>query len=113
MKFNDYQELAADTAIYPEMGTASPLALAYVSLGVAGEGGEVAEKTKKLIRNLSPVDSDFRLKMTKELGDVLWYVAMMCCELGISMDTVAAENLEKLADRKRRGVLNRGEGDSR
>jgi NTP pyrophosphatase (non-canonical NTP hydrolase) len=47
-----------------------------------------------------------------ELGDVLWYVAMMAYELGFDLNTVAENNLQKLRSRLDRGVV-QGEGDSR
>ena len=46
MEFNQYQELARSTAIYP-----AEYGLVYTALGLAGESGEVAEKVKKLIRD--------------------------------------------------------------
>jgi NTP pyrophosphatase (non-canonical NTP hydrolase) len=50
--------------------------------------------------------------MSKELGDVLWYVAQIASELGLDLDEVAQANLEKLLSRQRRGVLS-GSGDDR
>ncbi|MCW2970542.1 MAG: hypothetical protein JWO23_1669 [Solirubrobacterales bacterium] len=53
-----------------------------------------------------------RRAMSKELGDVLWYVAQIATELGLDLDEVAQANLEKLLSRQRRGVLS-GSGDDR
>jgi len=50
--------------------------------------------------------------MSKELGDVLWYVAQLASELGLELDEIAAQNLEKLFSRQERGVLS-GSGDDR
>lgn len=50
--------------------------------------------------------------IAKELGDVLWYVAAICDELGLEMSDVARRNVEKLSDRQERGVI-QGEGDER
>ena len=51
-------------------------------------------------------------KVELELGDVLWYVANLADDLGLSMQTIATKNIDKLRDRQRRNVLH-GEGDDR
>lgn len=109
MNFSQYQKKSRRTAIYPNRGKN----FIYPVLGLAGESGEVAEKFKKLIRDPKRrVDKHFRVEITKELGDVLWYIAQICAELKIKMDDVAALNIAKLASRKKRGVLH-GDGDNR
>jgi len=108
MNFSEYQQKAGSTAVYPNRGNH----IAYPALGLAGEAGEVAEKVKKLLRGDYPLDDALRAVLTKELGDVLWYVAAVCHEVGIDMQDVAETNVAKLASRKERGVL-RGDGDDR
>lgn len=109
MEFKEYEKLAAKTAIYPERGHN----LIYPVLGLLGESGEVAEKVKKLIRDLDyDIDENFTENIKKELGDVLWYIAAICFELGISMEEVAKTNMEKLSSRKLRNKIH-GEGDNR
>jgi NTP pyrophosphatase (non-canonical NTP hydrolase) len=88
------------------------LNIAYVSLGL-GEVGELQGKVKKIIRDSGGVVTiETRKAISKELGDVLWYVSECCNNFGISMDDVAKENLSKLKSRKERGVLE-GSGDDR
>ena len=112
MDMSFYQTKVAETAIYPESGTGSMLALAYVGLGL-GEAGEVQGKIKKVIRDYDGVlDDGHRVAIMKELGDLMWYVARTCSELSLDLDAVAYQNLEKLADRRERGVL-QGSGDDR
>ena len=112
MNFSDYQTKVAETAIYPDSGTGSMLALAYVGLGL-GEAGEVQGKIKKVLRDQGGVVEDGnRVAIMKELGDVLWYVARAASELSLDLDDVAFHNLNKLADRRERGVL-QGSGDDR
>ncbi|MFU8773914.1 MAG: nucleoside triphosphate pyrophosphohydrolase family protein [Anaerolineales bacterium] len=107
--FNDYQDLAMSTAVYPQRGSN----LAYPALGLNGEAGEVAEKVKKILRDKGGVlDDETRLALKKELGDVLWYVAAMCSEAGLRMSEVAELNISKLRDRQGRDVLH-GSGDER
>ena len=54
----------------------------------------------------------FRDNIVDELGDALWFVAMMARHLGVSLEEVMRRNLDKLADRQTRGVII-GDGDKR
>jgi NTP pyrophosphatase (non-canonical NTP hydrolase) len=104
----EYQRLSRRTAEYPREAW-----LAYPALGLAGEAGEVAEHAKKAIRDDGgAVLPERREALAKELGDVLWYVAQLASELELDLDEIAADNLEKLLSRQRRGVLS-GSGDDR
>ncbi|NOZ82019.1 MAG: nucleoside triphosphate pyrophosphohydrolase family protein [Candidatus Micrarchaeota archaeon] len=106
MTFSEYQKESRKTAVYPR-------GIIYPALGLGGEAGEVLEKIKKIIRDREgKVDAEVLEKISKELGDVLWYIAQLCTELGLDMEEVARKNLEKLFSRKERGVL-KGEGDER
>jgi len=88
------------------------VALSYDGLGL-GEAGEVQGKIKKIIRDAGGVITpEATEEIKKELGDVLWYVASMCDNLGITLKDVASGNIEKLRDRNKRGVLE-GSGDNR
>lgn len=112
MDFDEYQEATMETAIYPEAGEGTELALAYVALGL-GEVGEVQGKIKKIIRDSAGQVSEEHVDaIKKELGDVLWYSARLCDELDISLESVAALNINKLQSRKQRGVIG-GSGDNR
>jgi NTP pyrophosphatase (non-canonical NTP hydrolase) len=119
LSFRDYQQLAVEAAIYPEVsiedgdGQGQWVSYLYPSLGLCGEAGEVAEKIKKLIRDKSGIveDSD-RAAIKKELGDVLWYVAALCKEFDLDMSDVAQSNIDKLAARRANGTLG-GSGDNR
>jgi len=104
-----YENLAGQTAIFPK-----DRALEYLALGMTSEAGEVAGKVKKLIRDGEDVEG-FELKkiaIASEIGDVLWYCAMMAKEVGVPLNTIMQENLRKLHDRKERGTL-QGSGDDR
>jgi NTP pyrophosphatase (non-canonical NTP hydrolase) len=109
MDLNNYQTSALQTAIYPNRGTNFP----YPALGLVGEAGEVADKLKKVIRDNDGVLTDpVRDAVAKELGDVLWYLAVLAYELDYDLNTIAQNNLDKLASRQERGVLS-GSGDNR
>ena len=109
MDLNNYQTAALQTAIYPNRGANFP----YPALGLVGEAGEVADKLKKVIRDNDGVLTDtVRDAVAKELGDVMWYVAVLAYELDYDLNTIAQNNLDKLASRQQRGVLS-GSGDNR
>ncbi len=115
ISFEEYEQEAAKTAIYP--GAGSVPGLTYAALGLSGESGEVAEKVKKLLRDGNGVSDgkytpDFVKALEKELGDVLWYLAAISREVGTSLASVADGNLRKLRDRAERQVLS-GSGDNR
>jgi|JI9StandDraft_1071089.scaffolds.fasta_scaffold38252_5 NTP pyrophosphatase (non-canonical NTP hydrolase) len=111
--FNEYQKLTLASAVYPEAGDATVAALSYCGLGLGGETGEVLEHLKKVQRDHAGVVSPERREaLSKELGDVLWYLGRLASELGLELDTVARKNIEKLQDRKNRGVI-QGSGDNR
>ena len=122
MNFKEYQKKAKQTAMYMKgFDKKYPLAkeearkiiaLSYVMNGL-GEVGEIQNKFKKIIRDdACVVTEEFKQDMMKELGDVLWYCANICEELGLSLDEVAEKNVEKLFSRQQRGVLT-GSGDNR
>lgn len=71
-------------------------ALCNWALGLAGESGEVVELVKKHCFHGKPIDIG---ELTKELGDVLWYVAALCNTLGLSLSSVMAVNIKKLEER--------------
>jgi NTP pyrophosphatase (non-canonical NTP hydrolase) len=109
MNFAEYQKEAIKTAVYPNKGSN----ITYPVLGLNGEAGEIAEKVKKIIRDKNGfVDDKIRGAIKKELGDVLWYVAALCDELGLDMNDVAVTNIKKLKDRQLRDALH-GSGDDR
>jgi NTP pyrophosphatase (non-canonical NTP hydrolase) len=111
--FTEYSADASGTATYPNLGEN----LVYPAMGLVGEAGEVCDKVKKIWRNQGTMsgqelNSLDREKILLEMGDVLWYLDAMCAEMGITLQTVARLNIEKLKDRWARGVI-KSEGDSR
>jgi NTP pyrophosphatase (non-canonical NTP hydrolase) len=113
MQLNEYQSKAKQTAIYR-------YPLVYTVLKLNGEAGELAEKVGKLLRDQGSdaypngfhYPMSHREALKAELGDVLWYVAAIASDLGLTLEDVAQSNLNKLADRAQRGVLS-GNGDAR
>ena len=108
MDFTTYQQKSRETAIYK-----NELKLLYPALGLAGEAGEVCEKIKKIYRDKDgEMSSNDRLDIRKELGDVLWYISQIACDIDVTLASVATANLEKLRVRKENGTLG-GSGDDR
>ncbi len=111
MEFNEYQQLASKTVLYAKQD--DHYKIMYLSMGIAGETGEVVEKIKKIARGETIVITDERREdLKKEIGDVLWYVSQLALHLGVTLDDVATHNIKKLADRAARGVIH-GQGDTR
>lgn len=109
MDCDDYQRAALRTARDKD----APDEFMHLVLGLVGETGEIAEKVKKLVRDkhsdLAQLD---RNDMAAEIGDVLWYAAVLANFLDLSLNEVAQRNVDKLADRQRRAVIG-GSGDIR
>lgn len=103
MNLNDYRFWTRETAIYPR-----DKAVEYLSLGLVSEAGEVAGKVKKLIRD-GTIDKE---SLKAEVGDVFWYLARICDEMGWNPYEVILYNKTKLNSRKERGTLS-GSGDNR
>ena len=110
MHLSEYQGKALNTYKVQEHHT--PLErLARLTLGLCGESGELAEKVKKVMRGDRELAEAFP-DIEKELGDVLWYLAVLSFEIITNLDRVAAINLEKLDSRDKRGMI-KGSGDAR
>ena len=119
MTIKEYQEAAHKFAAYGENPE-------YAYAGLAEEAGEVLGKRAKFIRKhhgIEPEQAFGRETMKadackyyddikKELGDVLWMVSEIATNCGLTLGEIMAHNIEKLTDRKARGVIV-GEGDNR
>lgn len=128
MDFKEYHERATKTKQFPPVylkrnktKTNSPqvvtfydeLGFVYPALGLAGESGEVVEVLKKILRNNNGVPTaEFVEKLKYELGDVLWYLDILCSEFGFTLEQVAELNVKKLESRVKRDKI-KSEGDFR
>jgi NTP pyrophosphatase (non-canonical NTP hydrolase) len=107
--FNTYQRQSRKT--WSLIHTDHPIV--YPTLGLVNEAGELAGKVKKIFRDKGgKISEEDRQALKGELGDVLWYLALICTELDLTLEEVASSNLEKLFDRLARGAI-KGEGDNR
>lgn len=108
MNFDEYQDNADKTAIYPR-----EFSILYPVLGLVGEAGEVANKVKKIIRDKGNIyETETISAIADELGDVLWYMAAIATDLGLNLNTIAERNVDKLDTRRKLNTLH-GSGDNR
>ena len=101
-----YQQLAKRTLVKdPSIGEGKPfgakfsdgeLMLVWNGLGLAGEAGEVVDHIKKGIFHKHGIDQE---KMVEEIGDLLWYAAALCTNLGVPLSDAMQKNIEKLKKR--------------
>jgi NTP pyrophosphatase (non-canonical NTP hydrolase) len=114
MTFEEYQRSTCTTAIYHETCQTAKDKMAYLISGLTSEAGEVAGKHKKWLRGdfINDTPGSFSIAIAKELGDVLWYAAQIAELIGTPLESIAAINIHKLAERQNQNKL-RGEGDNR
>ena len=89
MTLNEYQRFAMRTK-------SDKSSLVTVGLGLCGEAGEVADLIKKIDAQGHALDKD---KLIKEVGDVLWYIALAADTLGCTLEDIANLNVQKLMTR--------------
>lgn len=110
----DLQALVRRTARYPGCGHN----LMYPVVGLAGEIGELLEHIKKRVLrdplkyghmmsgeralriSATELSEGDKAKIIDELGDILWYVAALACELRVSLWDVVSWNMKKLTERE-------------
>lgn len=93
MNGNEYQKLALRTC--PE-SLEKPERLLNAVLGLSGESGEVADHVKKHLFQGHELD---RMAVVNELGDVLWYCALLADAVGVDLETAMELNVAKLQNR--------------
>lgn len=120
MTLTEYQRQAMTTCM------TSCNNFSYMFLNLVGEVGELASKVAKAIRKRDigftrdgdlmrrpfRMTDDLEHAMKLEAGDVLWQLAGLCSVMGWDLEQIAKMNLEKLASRQKRGVID-GNGDNR
>lgn len=114
MKLNEYQKEARLFAVNDD--------LLHFTFGLLEEAGEAAGVLKRVYRGDDGYEdfnwSDYGLseeaekKLAAELGDILWHIAVIADNLGLSLDAIAEYNLTKLQSRKQRDMI-KGSGDDR
>jgi NTP pyrophosphatase (non-canonical NTP hydrolase) len=113
MTLEEYQKQAMTTCM------ASSENFSYMFLNLVGEVGEFASKVAKAIRKnqvsvvyneiVGTTDDE---ELQKEAGDILWQLSGLCSVMGWKLEDIAQQNLDKLASRQQRNVID-GSGDNR
>ena len=121
LTLNEYQEKAMTTCLPTSYNWS------YMFLNLVGEVGEFASKVAKHIRKekayidvnqlmtecgCSYMSNEEIKDLQKEVGDVLWQLSGLCSVMGWSLEDIAQQNLDKLASRQQRNVIE-GSGDNR
>ena len=113
MTLEEYQKRAMTTCM------ASSENFSYMFLNLVGEVGEFASKVAKAIRKNQIsvvyneiVGSSDDEELQKEAGDILWQLSGLCSGMGWKLEDIAQQNLDKLASRQQRNVID-GSGDNR
>lgn len=90
---NHYQSLANRSA---GAGGEGNQRLIVSALGLAGEAGEFANLVKKMTAHGHDFDPE---ALKDELGDVLWYLAEAATAVGLELEDIASQNVDKLIKR--------------
>lgn len=107
--FDDYQEWATGKAVY---NYDNEINCFYPVFGLTSEVGEFNALIKRKIRGDDIPDEQLNSMAKKELGDILWYLAMCAYECDLSLSEIVEANKEKLESREKRNTL-KGSGDDR
>ena len=103
MSFEEYQRLVRKSAVYPKVNS---LGFIYPAFGLLGKTGEIAEKIKRILRDKNGIVSqEDKELIAQELGDVLWYLAVLATEFDLSLEVIAELNILKLSKKKKEETL--------
>lgn len=95
MEFSQYQQAALRTDQPTEAGTDQVI---VPMLGLIGEAGSIATAYKKQLRD-GAAFRHAKHQIREDLGDILWYVAVLADRFGLRLDDIAVASLVKAADR--------------
>jgi len=70
--------------------------LLHGAMGLDTESGEIMDSMKRHIIYGSDLNV---VNIREELGDIMWYVALICDELGLTIEQICEDNIAKLRKR--------------
>jgi len=114
MKFEDYKEWVmsrvntenaklCETFVNEKEPVGHNTRLALAAMGLAGETGEVVDLLKKVLFHGKPLDVALRDKLILEMGDVLWYYALLAYLIDVPLEEIMRRNVVKLMERDGKG----------
>ena len=102
MKFNEYQRLAHCTeapvneAMLQRFDPPINIRLLHGAMGLCTEAGELQDQLKRHLFYGKPLDG---VNVAEEIGDALWYLALIANALNIDLEEIAERNIAKLKAR--------------
>ena len=93
MNLDKYQKLSART-INKDSSKISNLI--NMQMGCSGEVGEISDHMKKYMFQGHKLNEEY---IKKELGDIMWYIALGATALNIDLSEIAQMNIDKLNKR--------------
>jgi NTP pyrophosphatase (non-canonical NTP hydrolase) len=70
--------------------------LLHAGMGMVTESAEFVDVLKKYMMYGKPMD---KTNLAEEVGDQLWYIAIACDVLGVKLEDLMANNIQKLRTR--------------
>lgn len=70
--------------------------LCKLSMGISGEAGEITDYIKKVVFHGHDLNVE---KIKEEVGDLIWYIAVLLWILNIDINDVLKSNIKKLQQR--------------
>lgn len=98
MKPMEYQALATSTEIddYSDSNARLNPRIIHGLLGLSTEAGELQDAFKKTYYYGKPLDKE---NVAEEIGDVMWYIAILCNEMRFDLGEIMEANIAKLKKR--------------
>lgn len=97
MNLDEFQRRALETDVLPQPDPTDhedARGLHLPLMGLVGEVGGIASEVKKRARDARGYVG-FEDEIREELGDALWYLAVLAHRAGITLSSIAESNLEK------------------
>lgn len=115
MNFKQYQKEAKKFDLHDSFDFSKPNDICFMEkfMGLSEETGELMGKMKRVFRQKEDKISVEKVEeISAEMGDILWYLTLIAEYLGLEIEDIAKQNIEKLDDRKSRNKIE-GSGDKR